>query len=35
MEYWNVNVQRIRQVVDIKCDFVIHETRAASAECEL
>jgi len=34
MEYWNANVQGIRQVLDITCDFAIHETRAESAECE-
>jgi len=35
MEYWNANVQGIRQVFDIKRYFIIHETRANSAECEL
>ena len=34
MEYWNANVQGIRQVFDIKRYFIIHETRANSAECE-
>ena len=35
MEYWNANVQGIRQVFDIKRYFIIHETRANSAECEI
>ena len=35
MEYWNANVQGIRQVFDIKRYFIIHETRANSAECEV
>jgi hypothetical protein len=35
MEHWNENVQKIRQDIDITRDLIIHETRAASAECEL
>jgi len=35
MDYSNAYVQEIRQVIDISGDFIIHETRAASAECEL
>jgi hypothetical protein len=35
MEYWKTNVQRIRQIFDISTYFIIHETRANSAECEL
>ena len=34
MEYWNANVQGARQVLDIARYFIIHETRAESAECE-
>ena len=35
MEYWNLNVQGIRQVVDITRDFIIHGTRAESTECKI
>ena len=35
MEYWNTNVQGIRQVFDILLYFIIHETRAEGTECEL
>ena len=35
MEYWNANVQKIRQAFDISSYFIIHETRAESTECEL
>ena len=35
MEYWNTNVQEIRQPFDILHYFIIHETRAKGAECKL
>ena len=35
MEYWNVNVQGNRQVIDITHESIIHETRANSTECEI
>jgi hypothetical protein len=35
MEHWNENVQKFLQLIDIASDFIIHKTRAASAECEL
>jgi hypothetical protein len=35
MEYWNANVQGLRQVSYIARYFIIHETRAESTECEL
>ena len=35
MEYWNTNVQGIRQVFDILHYSIIHKTRAEGTECEV